>query len=217
MNNRRPPWDGSDSRRDISGLDGEVNFPVVPADGVELAPLPEVKDLLAGRLLGLTLEEGKEIEAVCVNLESLSSRLVPALELRDDVRLARGGEEGRHPIFLRHDLVDDRARFDHSRPAHQAGDAEAAFPGGTLLPVEWCGSPIRPAHDLSTVVGAVNDNRVVSKFQVINLLEQFTHHIVVLDHAVGCETDARPPVRLLLEVGPDVHPGGVEPDEEWPV
>ena len=37
---------------------------------------------------------------------------------------------------------------------------------------------------------------------------------VVLDHAVGVDAQAGDPLRLRLEVRPDVHPGPVPPDEE---
>ena len=38
---------------------------------------------------------------------------------------------------------------------------------------------------------------------------------VVLNHAVGIKTDARPAFRLFFQASPNVHAGAVVPDEEW--
>ena len=50
--------------------------------------------------------------------------------------------------------------------------------------------------------------------RLVELVEQLPDHAVVLDHAIGIEADAGDALRRGLEVGPDVHPGGVPPQEE---
>ena len=97
--------------------------------------------------------------------------------------------------------------------------AEAALPGRALLAVERRDAAVRPGHRLGAVVGAVDDDGVVGDAEVVELLQQRADHVVVLHHAVGIEADAGAAVGLLLQMGPDVHARGVEPDEErlsWP-
>ncbi len=68
--------------------------------------------------------------------------------------------------------------------------------------------------DLGAVVGGVHDDGVVGDAQFLELLEQLADHGVVLDHAVGVNAEAGLALALWLEVRPDVHAGGVPPDEE---
>jgi hypothetical protein len=67
---------------------------------------------------------------------------------------------------------------------------------------------------LSVLYTAVHDNRVVGDPKLIELVEELADVAVMLDHAVRIQPDARDAVGRRLEVGPDVHPGGVEPDEK---
>ena len=50
--------------------------------------------------------------------------------------------------------------------------------------------------------------------ELIELVEQFADVPVVLHHAVGIDAQPCLALGLLLQVRPDVHPGGVPPDEE---
>jgi hypothetical protein len=55
---------------------------------------------------------------------------------------------------------------------------------------------------------------VLVQAQLLQLVEQLADHGVVLDHAVGVDAQAGLALGLLLEVRPDVHAGGVPPQEE---
>ncbi|MND76385.1 hypothetical protein D3C80_680320 [compost metagenome] len=90
----------------------------------------------------------------------------------------------------------------------------AALVGGAFLAQERRGAAVRPGDLLRTVVGGVDDDGVVGDAEVIQLLQQFADVVVVLDHAVRIQADTGPAVGFLLQVGPDVHAGAVEPDEE---
>ena len=70
---------------------------------------------------------------------------------------------------------------------------------------------------MRAVVGRVEDDRVVGDPQVVERLEQLADVAVVFDHAVGVLGPGGQPRRaaaLGLDVGPEVHPGGIEPAEE---
>jgi hypothetical protein len=69
---------------------------------------------------------------------------------------------------------------------------------------------------VGAVVGAVDDDRVVGEAQVIEVVEQLAHHVVVVDHRVVVVRLPPPGLAptLGLGVGPEVHVGGVEPHEE---
>ena len=77
----------------------------------------------------------------------------------------------RQPVFLREDVVDDRAGLDHARPADEHRHAEAAFPGRALLAVERRGAAVRPRHRFRAVVGAIDDDGIVRDAQVIELFQ----------------------------------------------
>ena len=55
---------------------------------------------------------------------------------------------------------------------------------------------------------------VLSVIEIVKLLQELADVAVVLDHAVGIDAEAGLALGLLLEMGPDVHPAGVEPHEE---
>ena len=131
-----------------------------------------------------------------MDLPGLAVGLVALLQLLDDVRLARRRQQRRQPVFLREDVVDDRARLDHARPADEHRHAEAAFPGRALLAVERRRAAVRPGPGLGAVVGAVDHDGVVGDAEIIELLEQAADHVVVFDHAVGVEADAGPSLAL---------------------
>ena len=93
-------------------------------------------------------------------------------------------------------------------------DAVAAFPVGVLLAAERRRAAVRPAHRLGTVVGRVHDDGVVRDAELVELGQQLADHAVMLDHAVGVDPDPGLARDAGRQVGPDVHPGRVEPDEE---
>ena len=56
-----------------------------------------------------------------MDLEGLAVQRGALLQLLDQVGLARRRRKGRDEILVRADVVDDRSRLDHARPADQAG------------------------------------------------------------------------------------------------
>ncbi|MNQ93271.1 hypothetical protein D3C85_1087290 [compost metagenome] len=106
------------------------------------------------------------------------------------------------------------ARLDHTGPFHQQWHAVPALVGGALLPIERRGSAIRPTNLLRAIVGGVDDDGVVGDAQVIEFFQQLTNLAVVLDHTVRIQANAGLAIGFLAQVGPDMHAGAVEPDEE---
>ena len=115
---------------------------------------------------------------------------------------------------MREELVAHGAGLDDAGPANGAGHAVAAFPIGVLLAAERCTAAIGPAKRLGAVVGRIHDDGVVLEAQFLELVEHLSHMSVVLDHAVGIRPQARDALAFRLQMGVDVHPGGVPPEEE---
>jgi hypothetical protein len=115
---------------------------------------------------------------------------------------------------MREDLVEDGSRFDHVRPANEHGNAIGPFPVLRLFAPEGSAAAVRPGHHLSTVVGGVDDDGVVGDAEVVEFFQQLADVGVVLDHAVGFNAIAGFALGFGLEVGEDVHAGGVVVAEE---
>src|ERR1044071_6613503 len=113
----------------------EQKLPALIAQGGKIAVVGPVEELLAlarsvaGQQIALVV-------AVEMDLEIFVRRLVTRQELLRHIRLAGRGHQCRHPIFMRDDLVDLRARLDDAGPADYAGNAIAAFPARVLLAAE---------------------------------------------------------------------------------
>jgi hypothetical protein len=105
-------------------------------------------------------------------------------------------------------------RLDDARPANHCGRAIAALPVRVLLAAEGSRAAVGPRERLGAVVGGVEDDRVVGDTEIVELFEQRPHLPVVLDHAVGIGPEPRHVLRLGFEMGEDVHPGRIKPDEE---
>ena len=84
-----------------------------------------------------------------------------------------------------HDFVRDRARLDLPGPAHHRRNAPTAFPVCVLLTTEWGRRSIGPGIVVGTVVGRIEDDRVVGNSQFVKHLEELSDVHVVFDHAVG--------------------------------
>ena len=112
------------------------------------------------------------------------------------------------------DAVDLGVRLHDTRPADDGRHAIAAFPVAVLLAAERRRAAVRPGERLGAVVGRVDDDGVVGDAEIVELLQKLADLPVVLDHAVGIGAQAGLALRLRLEMGEDVHPGRIEPDEE---
>ena len=141
---------------------------------------------------------------------------VPLGALANDIRLARDRAERGDPVVVAHQFVGDRAGLDMARPAHQAGNAERAFPVGVLLRAEVRHGAVGPGVHVRAVVGGVDNDRVVGDAQVVEGLEDRADRLVVLDHAVDVLAVAVLVAAAVLgaDVRAEVHARGVEPAEE---
>src|SRR5262245_29689991 len=115
---------------------------------------------------------------------------------------------------MREDVVEHRAGLDHAGPTDSAGHAVSTFPVGVLLASERRLTTIGPSELLGAVVGGIHHDRVVLETQLTELVKQLADVAVVLDHTVRINAEAGLALRFRLEARPDVHAGGVPPEEE---
>ena len=134
-----------------------------------------------------------------------------------------GGQEGGQPVQVADDLVGHGAGLDLAGPAHHGRHPEGALPVGVLLVAEGRHAAVGPGVHMRPVVGAVHDDGVVGDAQVIQLLQQGAHALVMVDHdVVVFRLPAAGLAQALgLGMGAEVHVRGVEPHEEtayrpWP-
>ena len=69
---------------------------------------------------------------------------------------------------------------------------------------------------MRTVVGRVDDDRLFGDAQLVQLVQQLAHVLVVLDHHVVVEGLPAPGLarHVFRRADAEMHPGGVDPDEE---
>src|SRR5215471_18800639 len=153
-----------------------------------------------------------------MHFKFLIAKLLPRLELLDDVWLASGGDKGREPIEPGHDPVLDLASRDMTRPADDARNAEAAFHSRSLTASKRRLAAIRPSKVFRTVVGREGKDRVALDIEVFELLHDRADDIVELRHpgffdgpAVLGSTHV---FVLFREMGDDMHACRIKPDKE---
>ena len=149
-----------------------------------------------------------------MDLEGLSVGVVAVQELRGDVRFSGRSHQGRNPVLRREDAVHFGLRLHDIGPADDRGHAIAALPVRVLLASERRRAAVRPGERLGAVVGRVDDDGVFGDAEVVELLQKLPDLPVMLDHAVGIGAKPRHALRFGLEVGENMHPGRIEPDEE---
>src|SRR5262249_54498596 len=81
------------------------------------------------------------------------------------------------------DSVADAAGGNVPGPLDHARDAPTALPSPAPLAAERRVAAVRPEHELVAVVGGVDDDGVVGLAQVLDLLQDGTDMLVVLEHA----------------------------------
>lgn len=147
--------------------------------------------------------------------EGLLARLVAGEQLLLQIRIAAGRRnEGRHPVFGRHDVVDDGARLDDAGPRGQHRYPKASFVHGAFFATERMIAAIGPTEDFGTIVAGEHDDRVVGHPKCVQLGEQLAHDPVQFGHRIGEQAEARLAVPLLGEVRKGVTACGVVPEEE---
>src|SRR5215472_2354453 len=123
-------------------------------------------------------------------------------------------QQSRKHVFMETDVVNDRAGFNHSRPANETWYAIAAFPIGVLFPAEHRCAPVRPTHRLGTVVGGIHHDRVIGNAQLIKLPEYLSDLAVVLHQTVWIDAETGHALACSLQMRPNVHSSRIPPDEE---
>ena len=113
-----------------------------------------------------------------------------------------------------HDLVDDGAGLDDAGPLRHHGHAESALVGTALLAAERVVAAVGPAEDLCAVVAGEQHDGVIGDTELIKLVEDLPDLPIQLHHRVGEEPKPALALPLRRQVGPDVAPRGVVPQEE---
>ena len=149
-----------------------------------------------------------------MDLKGLVSNPVPLLQLTCYAGLTGGGKECRQPVLMIENIIDDRTRLDHSRPANKSRHAKAALPGRAFLSAERLHASVGIGVGLGTVVGRVDDDGVVGDTQIIELVEQLAHVMVVLHQAISVEAVAGLAIPFRRQACPHMHARGVKPDKE---
>src|SRR5262249_34694293 len=177
----------------------------------------EVVNLVAGRG-SFSRDKIQLVIAVEMHLKFLIAKLLPRLELLDDVWLASGSDKGREPIEPGHDPILDLAGRHLTGPPDDAGYAETAFHGGSLTARERRLAAIRPSEVFRAVVGREGQDRIALDIEVSKLLHDRADDIVELRHpgffdgpAVLGSTHV---FVLFREMGDDVHARRIKPDKE---
>ncbi len=75
-------------------------------------------------------------------------------------------------------------------------------------------SSVAPRSRRSPSDDPIPSRRVVLEAQFLELVENLAHVAIVLDHAVGIGPQSRYALTFRLQMGKDVHPSGVPPEEE---
>ena len=101
-------------------------------------------------------------------------------------------------------------------PAHHRRHAVGALPVRVLLVAERRHAGVGPGVHVRPVVGGVHDDRVLREALLVEEVEHLTDQLVVVDHRVVVLRlpAAGLAAAAVLEVRPEVHVGGVQPDEE---
>ena len=189
----------------------EIDLPVAHANGAQITVGTEVKDLFP-LAWAFARQQIHLVEAIEMGLEGLAVCLDAALlELRLDIGVdaaVGSGQQSWQPVFLRKDVIDDRARLDLARPAYELRHAESAFTGESLFTLEGVGTALRPGEDLGAVIGRKDHDRVVGDLQLVELVKQLSGHIVELGHAVGKNALSGLVLVLLVQMDPDVATRG---------
>jgi hypothetical protein len=131
-----------------------------------------------------------------------------------DVGFSGGGQQRRQPVLMRHNIIENRAGFDFARPAHEEGHAPAPFPVSVLFAAKRSDPGVRPTVVVRSVICRIHYDGVIGDAQLIELSNHFADILIVRDHHVVIKPlSALAPV-LFGAVGPEMHRGGVVPEEK---
>src|SRR5437764_13651166 len=104
-------------------------------------------------------------------------------QLIGDVQVASGGEKGGEPIQTGEDAVLHRVSRNMAGPAQDARHAKAPFEHCPLGLRERRRSTIGPGEEFGSIIGGEDDDGIVVKTKVLELLHDQTDVIVELGHA----------------------------------
>src|SRR5919201_3645394 len=120
------------------------DFPVVESQSQQVAVVREVDEPLAWALVNFACQVRQQVVPVDVHSERLVASCVASLQLLDNVRVTRCGEERGQPVMMLDDLVRDHACRNPPWPSDHLGYTERTFPVCVLLAAERCHTSIGP-------------------------------------------------------------------------
>src|SRR5262249_10797453 len=172
------------------------------------------EELFARGFFLLTGQKRQLVVPVKVYLERLADGVIAVEKLVLYVWFASRRQQCWEPIKCGKDFIADLSRPDATRPADHRRHPISTFPVGVLLAAERRHAAVRPRVHVYTVVGAVDDDGVVSDAQIIERLEQVSDVTVMFEHAVHvfAETAAASIFRPHMSV--EMHARAVPPAEE---
>ena len=139
-------------------------------------------------------------------------------ELVGNVGVAGRRCKRRQPVLAGEDAIFHRTRLDHTRPADDARNAEAALVHRSLGGAERRHPAVRPGEDFRAVVCGEDDDSVVRDADIVQVLEQIADIVVELRHSGLLHGVIVLGVHFCLvrfrQVSEDVHACRVVPDEE---
>ena len=200
----------------VGALLEEHELPVVVAQRREVAVVGDVEEVLARARVRRAGEVVELVVPVEVHLVPGAVELGAGLEPVGDVGVAGRREQGDEPVVVADDAVEDLPGRDVAGPADHRRHAVGALPVRVLLVAERRHAGVGPRVHVRAVVGGVHDDRVLGEAVLVEEVEQVADELVVVEHRVVVLRLPAAGLALaaVLDVGAEVHVGGVEPDEE---
>src|SRR5277367_3932506 len=100
-------WLRPDAQRSFATLLHENYLPIVETQRYQVAIVIEVDEALSWAVFVFSSQIRNKVVAINVHTEMLACRVVPLLQLLDNVRFARHGKNGRQPVVVLDDFVGD--------------------------------------------------------------------------------------------------------------
>ena len=202
-------------RETLRALFSKGDLPITDSHCHQQAIIAPVKEGFSWATISLTLQQRQEIETVEVILVRLTVYRNAGFQLFSDSVSTCRRHECRHPVLVRHDLVDHLPFRDATGPANHRGDAETAFPVSIFLASKRRNCRIRPGVEVRAVVSRVHNDGVIGHTELVQVIEHFTHHHVMTHHGIVIEALSGQTALIIRGMRIEVHPRGIHPNKEW--
>ena len=160
-------------------LQCEMDFPIVPAHGIKIGIVIEVKNRVSLTRPGARKQIGLVI-SIEVHLERFISRCVTLPQFFVDILDARRRDQCWKPVLMGKYVIDDDTGLNHSGPSDEGWHTETTLPGRPFFATERFCAAVGVGASLGAIVSAVNDNSVVLYTQRLQLVQQLTDLMIVL-------------------------------------